>query len=291
MRNTETMENRPATKEEYLRTINRLTEYINNHLGDEIDVGVLAAESGFSAWHFHRITRAFLGEPVWAYIIRMRLETAARLLRYSDMTVSDVAYRVGYDVPSSLSKAFRQAYGISPNQYRKCKNFSIMKPMQVNPGLTIETEVREVSDTDIIYIRLTGRYDTLDFPGTWQRMRPYLAENDLGDWCPDWICIYYDDPKVTEPSKLRTDVCYTTPRALPGKGERGSRVLRGGRFAVFRYVGPYSNLGSVYDTVYGKLLPESGLRIKDEPAYEKYVNDPVGTTPDKYATEIYIPVE
>ena len=285
------MENRPKTTEDYRRTINRLTEYIADNLGEQIDVGMLAGESGFSMWHFHRITRAFLGEPLWAYIVRVRLETAARLLRYSDMTVAEVAYRVGYDVPSSLSKAFRQLYGISPNQYRKCKNFSIMKPLQMNPDLEIGMDIRNVEDADIVYIRLTGEYSTLDFPGTWQKMWPYLGQHGLGDWCPDYICIYFDDPKVTEPGKLRTDVCFTTPHTLPARGEIGSRLLKGGKFAVFRYTGPYSDLGSVYDTVYAHLLPEAGLTITDEPGYEKYVNNPEETTPDKYITEIYVPVE
>ena len=285
------MENRATTLDEYRRTINRLTEYINNNLGENIDIGMLAEESGFSTWHFHRITRAFLGEPLWSYIVRMRLETAARLLRYSGMTVAEIAYSVGYDVPSSLSKAFRQLYGISPNGYRKCKNYSIMKPSQINTDLKIEQEIRNVADANIIYIRLTGEYSSLDFPGTWTKMWPYLGENGLGNSCPDYICVYYDDPKVTEPGKLRTDVCFTTPRALPEKGGIGSRVLKGGKFAVFTYTGPYANLGSVYDTVYGKMLPEAGLRIRNEAGYEKYVNDPEKTTPDKFVTEIYVPVE
>lgn len=285
------MAERPATTEEYRRTVNRLREYIDTHLGEQIDVGMLAAESGFSPWHFHRITRAFLGEPLWSYIVRVRLESAARLLRHTDMTVSEIAYRIGYDVPSSLSKAFRQSYGISPNQYRKCKNFSIMKPMQVNPELDISMDVRTVPDSDMIYVRLSGEYSSLDYCGAWNRMRPYLHENGLREWCPDYICIYFDDPKVTEPGKLRTDVCFTTPHTLPARGEIGSRLLKGGKFAVFRYTGPYSDLGSVYDTVYAHLLPEAGLTITDEPGYEKYVNNPEETTPDKYITEIYVPVE
>lgn len=285
------MAERPTTKDEYRRRINRLTEYINDHLGEQIDVGMLASESGFSMWHFHRITRAFLGEPLWAYIVRMRLENAARLLRHSELTVSEIAYRVGYDVPSSLSKAFRQTYGISPSQYRKSKNFSIMRPMQVNPDLDISMEVRHVEDCDIIYIRLTGAYGTLDYPGTWRRLWPYLLENGITDWCPDFICVFYDDPKVTEPSRLRTDVCFTTPRPLPEKGEIGSRTLRGDKYAVFSYTGPYANLGSVYDTIYSKLIPEAGLTIKDDPGYEKYVNNPEETTPEKYLTQIYIPIE
>ena len=115
------MEQKLSTKEEYVKRINVIVEYINNHLGENIDLGILSEMSGFSPWHFHRIVRAFLGEPIGAFITRMRVETAARLLRYSELPVQDIAFRVGYDVRSSLSKSVRLFYGISPNQYRKNK--------------------------------------------------------------------------------------------------------------------------------------------------------------------------
>ena len=101
------MQQRPSTTEEYQRKMNIIVEYIYNHLSETIDLDILAEMSGFSPWHFHRIVKAFLGENIGAFIVRMRVETAARLLRYSDMSVQEISWRVGYDVPSSLSKAFK----------------------------------------------------------------------------------------------------------------------------------------------------------------------------------------
>lgn len=97
------MQQRPSTTEEYQRKINIIVEYINNHLSETIDLDILAEMSGFSPWHFHRIVKAFLGENIGAFIIRMRVETAARLLRYSDMPVQEISWRVGYDVPGLSS--------------------------------------------------------------------------------------------------------------------------------------------------------------------------------------------
>jgi AraC family transcriptional regulator len=101
------MQQRLSTREDYSRRINIIVEYINNHLADDIDLEMLASISNFSPYHFHRITKAFLGEPIGAFVTRLRVETAARLLRYGDMPIQNIAYRVGYDVPSSLSKAFK----------------------------------------------------------------------------------------------------------------------------------------------------------------------------------------
>lgn len=285
------MQPKRTTLEDYHRRMNRLIEYINNHLNENIDLSQLAGISGFSRWHFHRIVGAFLGEPLGAFIVRMRIETAARLLRYTDLPVKEIAYKVGYDMPSSLSKTFRQFYGISPNEYRNNKEYAIMKPNRILPDLKLQAEVKEVPLRQVSYIRLLGDYQQIDYMGTWFRLLRYLQEQGKKpvDGCP--ICIYYDDPKVTAPDKLRTDICITCHEPLEPSGEVGVRNIWGGRVAVFLYEGTYQNLQAVYDTIYGKLLPEMGCRLRDEPGAERYLNNPQDTPPEKLLTEIYIPVE
>lgn len=132
------MQQRASTTEEYQRQINIIKDYINNNLDKPIDLCELAEISHFSPCHFHRITRALIGEPIGSYIVRIRLETAAKLLRYTDMSVSEIAYKVGYDVPTSLSKAFRQQYGISPIDYRTNKEYMIMKTEKKDLQLSIK---------------------------------------------------------------------------------------------------------------------------------------------------------
>lgn len=94
------MNQRLSTKEEYQKQINIIIEHINAHLSEDLDLNRLAEKANFSPYHFHRIMKAFLGESLGAFIVRLRIEAAARLLRYSDMSVQDIAYQTGYDVPS-----------------------------------------------------------------------------------------------------------------------------------------------------------------------------------------------
>ena len=77
------MQQRTTTREEYLKRVNLVIEYINNHLGDDIDLNLLAEMSHLSTCHFHRVMSAFLGEPLGAFIVRKRIETAAHLDRKS----------------------------------------------------------------------------------------------------------------------------------------------------------------------------------------------------------------
>lgn len=286
------MQQNTSVIEEYQKRVNIVVEYINNHLGENINLSTLAEISNFSPFHFQRIMKAFLGEPIGSFIIRKRVETAAQLIRHTDLPILDIAYRVGYDTPSSLSKVFKQFFNISPKEYRTNKNFVIVRPMQINENLNIKkAKVVELNDRQAIYLTRMGAYQSVDFGAAWQLLWQYVKENKLYSAGIEHIGVYYNDPKVTDPDKLQSDICLVLSKAAEPKGEIGVKTLKGGRFAMFAYEGSYEHLSQVYDTVYGKLLPESGFGLRDAHCFEKYVNNPETTKPDKLKTEIYIPIE
>ena len=287
----EYMETKKTTREEYQKCVNAVVDYINLHLGEEIDLKSLAKISHFSPFYFHRIMKAFLGEPVGTFIVRTRTETAARLLRYTDLPIADIAYRIGYSSSSSLSKVFKQFYGISPLEYRNNKNFVIMKPAIIHSELKLKREIKELPVRNMIYIRLFGDYKLNDYCGTWMRLQQFVQEEKLpmGEVMP--YCIFHDDPKVTPIEKLRTDVCMVMPAAVTPKGNIGFKQLPAGRYAIFLYKGSYEHLQSVYDTIYGKYIPEMECTFRDEASAERYLNHPADSAPDELLTEIYIPIE
>ena len=285
------MQQKKTTKEEYQKCVNVVVEYIIQHLGEDIDLKSLARISNFSPFYFHRIMKAFLGEPIGTFIVRTRTEAAARLLRYSDVPIADIAYRIGYSSPSSLSKIFKQFYGISPNEYRNNKDHVIMKPLEINPALDVTMEVREQQPKQVIYVRLTGAYMALAYCEAWKKLYAYVSEEKIDTRYMEYICIYHDDPKVTEPKNLRTDVCFTVPSPAQPRGEIGVKEIPGGKYLIFRYKGPYANLGAVYDTIYGHWIPQGGYTVSNSRGYESYLNSPESTPPEELLTEICIPVE
>ncbi|MDR2085349.1 MAG: AraC family transcriptional regulator [Bacteroidales bacterium] len=286
------MTQRPTTKEDYIKRINIISEYINNHLDEDIDMMKLAEISCFSLWHFHRITRAYFGEPLGTYITRTRLEKAAKQLRYSNIAINEIAYQVGYNVPSSFSKAFRALYGFSPNDYRNNKDLIIMKQSRLNEKLNLKSpKILELNPKQVIYIKLTGNYGELDFGSAWQKLWQYVKEQKLFTKGMEHIAIYYDDPKITDPNKLRTDICLAIHKKTESKGEIGVKTIEGGRFAVFLYQGTYDKLDMVYDTIYSEWLPESGYKLRNYQCFEKYISNPARVAPEKLKTEIYIAIE
>jgi AraC-like DNA-binding protein len=79
----------------------------------------LAAVATMSRSAFADRFRSVMGEPPVAYVRRLRLQRAERLLRTSDATLADIASRVGYAAPESLSRAFKARYGVAPSAIRR----------------------------------------------------------------------------------------------------------------------------------------------------------------------------
>ena len=167
-----------------------------------------------------------------------------------------------------------------------------MKRAELNSEFKLKApKFVELERKKAIYIRLIGAYNELDFPCTWGRLWYFVKEQKLYSAGIEHIGIYHDDPKVTESEKLRSDVCLIIQKPVQAQGEIGVKEIQGGKYAVFLHIGPYNEVGVVYDAIFSKWLPESGCELRNIPMFEKYINDPSKTTLDKLKTELYIPIE
>jgi AraC-like DNA-binding protein len=79
----------------------------------------LAQEAGFSRAAFARSFNASVGEPPHSYLTRWRMGIAAQLLEETDLRLTEIAPRVGYQSEFSFSRAFKLARGVSPIHYRR----------------------------------------------------------------------------------------------------------------------------------------------------------------------------
>ncbi|MBF2005813.1 MAG: helix-turn-helix transcriptional regulator [Chlorogloeopsis fritschii C42_A2020_084] len=96
----------------------RVTDYIQAHLETTISLDDLAQQAGMSSYHFARLFKQSTGESPNQYVVRLRIETAQRLLRETNLGVLDVALSVGYNSPSHLATQFKRLVGVTPSAYR-----------------------------------------------------------------------------------------------------------------------------------------------------------------------------
>lgn len=97
---------------------NRVCEYIDSHLQENIALEVLAGIAQLSVHHFARAFRQTLGVPPHNYIVQRRVEHAQRLLRNTDLPLSEVAVVAGFTDQSHLARHFRTITGLSPSLAR-----------------------------------------------------------------------------------------------------------------------------------------------------------------------------
>ena len=278
------------TYNDYVQRINKVVAYINNHLDETLDLKTLANEAALSDFHFHRIFKALKGEAIGGYITRLRLEATARLLRYTALTIEEIAFNIGYETPASLSKAFKKQYGISPTEYRTNKDTYIMKKEIINPDLALKTpKIVTLEPKNLIYVALTGAYGSLDYGKAYEQLWAVIKAQKLFTKGIESICISYDDPKITEGSLQRSDVCLAIHKPATPQQEVSCKTLAGGKYAVFFYQGSYENLSQVYDTAVRWVIDHQ-YTLREEPFFEKYLNDARRTPKEKLKTEIYIPI-
>lgn len=278
------------TYNDYIQRINKVVAYINNHLDETLDLKTLANEAALSDFHFHRIFKALKGEAIGGYITRLRLEATARLLRYTALTIEEIALNIGYETPASLSKAFKKQYGISPTEYRTNKDTYIMKKEIINPDLALKApKIVILEPKNLIYVALTGAYGSLDYGKAYEQLWAVIKAQKLFTKGIESICISYDDPKITEGFLQRSDVCLAIHKSATPQEEVSCKTLAGGKYAVFFYQGSYENLSQVYDTAVRWVIDHQ-YTLREEPFFEKYLNDARRTPKEKLKTEIYIPI-
>ena len=278
------------TYNDYIQRINKVVAYINNHLDETLDLKKLANEAALSDFHFHRIFKALKGEAIGGYITRLRLEATARLLRYTALTIEEIAFNIGYETTASLSKAFKKQYGISPTEYRTNKDTYIMKKEIINPDLALKApKIVTLEPKNLIYVALTGAYGSLDYGKAYEQLWAVIKAQKLFTKGIESICISYDDPKITEGSLQRSDVCLAIHKPATPQEEVSCKTLAGGKYAVFFYQGSYENLSQVYDTAVRWVIDHE-YTLREEPFFEKYLNDARRTPKEKLKTEIYIPI-
>jgi transcriptional regulator, araC-type len=278
------------TYNDYIQRINKVVAYINNHLDETLDLKTLANEAALSDFHFHRIFKALKGEAIGGYITRLRLEATARLLRYTALTIEEIAFNIGYETPASLSKAFKKQYGISPTEYRTNKDTYIMKKEIINPDLALKApKIVTLEPKNLIYVALTGAYGSLDYGKAYEQLWAVIKAQKLFTKGIESICISYDDPKITEGSLQRSDVCLAIHKPATPQEEVSCKTLAGGKYTVFFYQGSYENLSQVYDTAVRWVIDHQ-YTLREEPFFEKYLNDARRTPKEKLKTEIYIPI-
>jgi AraC family transcriptional regulator len=101
------------------RRLTRVLDYIGANLEGDLTLGRLAAVACLSRFHFSRAFKAAVGRSPHHYVSAKRLELAKQLLGKGDQPLAHIALTLQFSCQANFTRAFREATGQTPAQYRR----------------------------------------------------------------------------------------------------------------------------------------------------------------------------
>ena len=247
--------------------------FIEGHFAEDITLDDIAASAGLSRFYMSRVFAVFTGRPVSAYMRGRRLTEAAKDLCNGAPDILCVALTAGYNSHEAFTRAFRDQFGLTPEQVRAqghVENIPLVEALKMDESFVVNLETPRTLDGKAMLIAGIGaRYNcetSKAIPSQWQRFGPYIGHisGQVGDVCYG-VCCNSDDENNFD---YIAGVEVTDFSDLP---EEFSRVrIPARKYLIFPHRDHISTIRSTVMTVWGKYLPESGHEVADAPNFERY---------------------
>jgi AraC family transcriptional regulator len=299
-------------RSEYARRMNRVLDYIDQHLDAPLELATLADVANFSRFHFHRMFAGWIGETLGDYIRRRRLEVGAiQLATRPNLTVLDVAVYTGFGSGEAFGRAFKTQFGCTPAAWRKDtarRSAAELTAMRLKKSLhadsnhsnpdQIPSNPDQISTADFDndeafnqpYKGTDMKVDIIELPAVKvayiRKIGSYGAEigafwrNTFNPWLDvsglsHQACygISHDDPSITPAEKCRYDACAEVPEGFCPTGQASLAELPGGRYAVMKFIGTSPEITGTWMEFFREWLPSSGLQCDARPCFEYYPPD------------------
>jgi len=290
----------------YSASIQAAIDFIESRLFEDIAPSAVAAQIGFSEYHFHRIFRGMLRESVADYIRKRRISEAAKLLQESDKPILELALASGFETHESFTRAFKKMYGLTPSQYRQQKHglstyhkkrTSRTMLEHIQTGITLEPRI-ETRGPELV-VGLGAAYSEgaessfLEIQQLWKSFLTRQAE--IARVKPGYalgVCLseHVDIPK-------RQDRSFAYIAGLPVSEFSDippgmvTCAIQKSKYAVFTHKGSLSALPHTVNYIWGTWIPKnvSNYSHANAPDFELYDSrfDP---ETDSGEFDIYVPI-
>ncbi|MBI1423208.1 MAG: helix-turn-helix domain-containing protein [Gammaproteobacteria bacterium] len=285
-----------STANAYARRFNKVFDYIDKHLDEDLSVEGLSEVANFSKYHFHRQFCEYAGITVFRYIQLMRLRRASYRLVFSEHTrIIDIALEAGFENPESFSRAFKNLFGQTPSQFRLQPAWQpwhahFQKPTRERKQ-SMQVNIIEFKQTPIAVLEHRGAptlvNDSVKVFIDWRKqsgLSPVTSSRTFG--------LVYDNPETTPPEEFRFDICGEVQAQVPVNPQGViNKIIPGGRCAVVRHHGSHQRIGESAYYLYRDWLPTSGEDLRDFPLFFHYLNLISNTPEHELVTDVYLPLK
>jgi AraC-like DNA-binding protein len=100
------------------RRVHEARDYLSQHYASPPTIPQLARMVGMNQTKLKAAFKQLLNVTIYEYVLQRRMEVAAQMLVEAELSVAEIAYRVGYDYPANFSCAFKRYYGRLPRDWK-----------------------------------------------------------------------------------------------------------------------------------------------------------------------------
>jgi AraC family transcriptional regulator len=282
--------------------MNELTDYIEAHLSERLDIAGLARSVGTTEYHLRRMFSALVGMPLTEYVRRRRMTLAAADV-IAGRPLLETAIAFGYGSTEAFGRAFLSVHGATPRDVRRSGG-----PLSTQQRLTFRLTVEGKTSMDT---RIVARPEfvlaghSARVPLIHEGVNPHIAahiaaippeEHDrlesLGDTEPPGLLqVSADvDPDYTEGSELTYLHGVALRESTTAPDDLDVIEVAAGDWAVFRASGPFpSVLQSIWAATATEWFPSNPWRLRPGPSIVAVLEraDDFSTA----TTELWLPVE
>jgi AraC family transcriptional regulator len=292
------------SKSIYTDKINRVTEYVYKHLHKSPSLEELAQIACLSSFHFHRIFRAITGETLNFHKNRLRLEKAAKLIKYSSQNITEVAFECGFSSSSTFARSFKNYFGISAKEYKKTgliENSKICKelfPMDkyIVPMTKEEliekfpVEIKEFPERRVAFIRVNNSYTEGKVTKAFKQMAEWAKAKNLYE-AKTLFGMSIDDPMVTPAEKCRYEVCLTIPTSFDCNSEMSTMIMPKCKYAVTKVYGDLKTEATAINYLFSNWLINSSYEPEHQHVLEIFLNKNNIFDWDNLELELCLPIK
>lgn len=279
----------------YAQRFEQVFVYIERHLDEPLSVERLSRVAYFSKFHFHRQFSLHAGIGVSAFVRLLRLKRASHQLVFSPKRIIDIALETGFESPEAFARAFRQAFGQSPSQFRKSPHWQPWskryRPPPRERSEKLVVKIVDFEETNVALLAHRGAPEKINDSALtfieWRKesgLSPVKTSRTFG--------IIYDDPDTTPPKEFRFDICGEISAPVPSNPQGVENgTIPSGRYAVVRHLGSHDRLAESIYPLYREWLPQSGEEVRDYPLFCHYLNLFPNVAEHELMTDIYLPLK
>ena len=116
----------------YVEPLQKVLDYMEENLYEDMDLDGLASIAGYSKYHFLRVFKETFSMTPFEYVRRRRITESARDIADTDEAISQIGYKHGFNSKENFTRAFKSEHHILPSDYRNVD--SSLKLLHRNNG-------------------------------------------------------------------------------------------------------------------------------------------------------------